>query len=230
MSNNYNVENLEKVINYKFNNFSLLKMAMTHSSFANDQRMNKNNCNERLEFLGDAVLELISSEFLYGKYPDNDEGELTKIRASLVSEEPLAAVAKKINLPEYILMGKGEEATGGRERNSITSDAVEALLGAIYLDGGIEPAREFALKYILTDIDEKKIFHDSKTVLQEIVQKYKLGELKYEIVNESGPDHDKLYEAACVVDNKVVGSGTGKTKKSAQQKAAFMAIKKLKKH
>lgn len=156
MSNNYNVENVEKVINYKFNNFSLLKMAMTHSSFANDQRMNKNNCNERLEFLGDAVLELISSEFLYGKYPDNDEGELTKIRASLVSEEPLAAVAKKINLPEYILMGKGEEATGGRERNSITSDAVEALLGAIYLDGGIEPAREFALKYILTDIDEKK--------------------------------------------------------------------------
>ncbi len=229
MPHNENISEIERTIGYKFNNRTLLQTAMTHSSYANDHRMNKNNCNERLEFLGDAVLELISSDFLFAKYPNYPEGELTKLRASLVSEEPLAAVAKKLNLGEYIMMGKGEELTGGRERNSITSDAVEALLGSIYLDGGMEPARAFALKYILTSVDEKRLFHDSKTILQEIVQKYKLGELSYEIVNESGPDHDKSYEANCIINGKVVGMGVGKTKKSAHQQAAFMAIKKLKK-
>lgn len=225
----YKIEDVQRIIGYRFNNVNLLKMAMTHSSYVNDHKLNKTSSNERLEFLGDAVLELISSEFLYDTYPEKPEGELTKLRASLVSESPLAAVAAKIELGKYIMLGKGEENTGGRERDSITSDAVEALLGAIYLDGGMEPAKEFTLKFILNDIDGKHLFYDSKTVLQEIVQKYKLGELKYELVREEGPDHLKTYEVNCMIDSKVVGNGTGKTKKAAQQCAAYDAIKKIKK-
>lgn len=225
----YRIEDIQRVVGYRFNNINLLKMAMTHSSYVNDRKLNKINSNERLEFLGDAVLELISSEFLYDEYPEKPEGELTKLRAGLVSESPLAAVAADIELGKYILLGKGEDNTGGRKRESITSDAVEALLGAIYLDGGIEPAREFVLKFILNDIDNKKMFYDSKTTLQEIVQKYKLGTLNYELIREEGPDHQKVYEVNCMIDSKVVGNGTGKTKKAAQQQAAFDAIKKLKK-
>lgn len=224
----YRLEDIQRIIGYRFNNVSLLKTALTHSSYANAGKIRQNS-NERLEFLGDAVLELLSSEYLFAHYPHQPEGELTKMRASLVSEIPLAQVAKQLGLGQYILLGKGEDSTGGRDRASITSDAVEAVLGAIYLDGGMEEARRFVHKFIMTEIDEKKLFYDSKTVLQEIVQKYKLGELKYVIVNEWGPDHDKNYEAECVIDNKVVGSGSGKTKKEAQQQAAFMAIRKLKK-
>lgn len=225
----YRIEDIQRVIGYRFNNVNLLKRAMTHSSYVYDHKLNKTSSNERLEFLGDAVLELISSEFLYDTYPEKPEGELTKLRASLVSETPLAAVAAKIELGKYIMLGKGEENTGGRERESITSDAVEALLGAIYLDGGMEPAKKFALKFILNDIDGKHLFYDSKTVLQEIVQKYKLGTLKYELVREEGPDHLKNYEVNCIIGSKVVGNGTGKTKKAAQQHAAYDAIKKMKK-
>lgn len=225
----YRIEDIQRVVGYRFNNINLLKMAMTHSSYVNDHKLNKINSNERLEFLGDAVLELVSSEFLYDEYPEKPEGELTKLRAGLVSETPLAAVAADIELGKYILLGKGEDNTGGRKRESITSDAVEALLGAIYLDGGIEPAREFVLKFILNDIDNKKMFYDSKTTLQEIVQKYKLGTLNYELIREEGPDHQKVYEVNCMIDSKVVGNGTGKTKKAAQQQAAFDAIKKIKK-
>lgn len=225
----YKIEDIQRVTGYRFNNINLLKMAMTHSSYVNDHKLNKISSNERLEFLGDAVLELISSEFLYDTYPEKPEGELTKLRAGLVSESPLAAVAANLELGKYILLGKGEDNTGGRERESITSDAVEALLGAIYLDGGIEPAREFVLKFILNDIDNKKMFYDSKTTLQEIVQKYKLGTLKYELVREEGPDHQKTYEVNCMIDSKIVGNGTGRTKKAAQQQAAFDAIKKIKK-
>lgn len=225
----YKIEDVQRVAGYRFNNINLLKMAMTHSSYVNDHKLNKTSSNERLEFLGDAVLELISSEFLYDTYPEKPEGELTKLRASLVSESPLAAVAAKLELGKYILLSKGEENTGGRERESITSDAVEALLGAIYLDGGMEPAREFVLKFILKDIDSKHLFYDSKTVLQEIVQKYKLGPLCYEIVREEGPDHLKIYEVNCMIDGKAAGNGTGRTKKAAQQHAAFDAIKKIKK-
>ena len=224
----YRLEDVQRMAGYRFNNVNLLKTAMTHSSYANSGKV-KLNSNERLEFLGDAVLELLSSEYLFEHYPHHPEGELTKMRASLVSEAPLAQVAKNLHLGDYILLGKGEESSGGRERASITSDAVEALLGAIYLDGGMEDARKFVLKHITIDVDETKLFYDSKTVLQEIVQKYKLGELQYVIVNETGPDHDKRYEADCMIGKKVVGSGSGKTKKEAQQQAAFMAIKKLKK-
>lgn len=223
-----NIEEIQQIINYQFKNLELLYRAMTHSSYANDQKMDKLNCNERLEFLGDAVLELISSEFLYDNFPKRPEGELTKLRASLVSEYPLAGVAKNIDLGKYILLSKGEENTGGRERDSITSDAVEALLGAIYLDGGIEAAREFVYKYIVNDIENKQLFHDSKTVLQEIIQKYKLGTLSYELVREAGPDHQKEYEINCMLDDKIIGNGIGRTKKNAQQKAAYKAIKDLK--
>ncbi len=224
----YNIEDIQRKIGYRFNNVNLLKVAMTHSSYLNDSKINKNSCNERLEFLGDAVLELISSEALFKKYPDKPEGELTKLRASFVSERPLAYVASELSLGQYILMGKGEENAGGRERDSITSDAVEALLGAIYLDGGMEPARDFVNKFILSNIDKGSTFYDAKTVLQEIVQKYKIGELTYVIVKESGPDHDKTYEFKCLINGKVKGRGEGRTKKAAQQAAAGDALNKLK--
>lgn len=226
---NHRIEQIQQIIGYSFNNLNLLYRAMTHSSYANDQKMNKLNCNERLEFLGDAVLELISSEFLYDNFGEKPEGELTKLRASLVSEQPLANVARTIGLGDYILLSKGEENTGGRERDSIISDAVEALLGAIYLDGGMDPARQFVYKYIVNDIEKKQLFHDSKTILQEMVQKYKLGELSYVLIAERGPDHMKEYEVNCELSGKVIGYGKGKTKKSAQQKAAYDAIGRLRK-
>lgn len=224
------IEEIQHIIDYAFEDLELLYRAMTHSSYANDHKINKLNSNERLEFLGDAVLELISSEFLYDNFSEKPEGELTKLRASLVSEKPLANVANSIGLGKYILLSKGEENTGGRDRDSITSDAVEALLGAIYLDGGMEPARQFVYKFIVNDIEKKQLFYDSKTALQEMVQKYKLGELRYVLVCEKGPDHMKEYEINCELSGKVIGSGIGKTKKAAQQNAAYDAISKLKKN
>ena len=203
-------------------------MAMTHSSYANDHKMKKTNSNERLEFLGDAVLELLSSEYLYDTYPDKPEGELTKLRASLVSENPLANIAKTLGINDCLMLGRGEEITGGRERASITSDAVEALIGAIYLDGGMEPAKNFVRKFVMVNIDEKLLYNDSKSMLQEIVQKNKLGTLSYEIVSEKGPAHDKIYEVVCKLDDKVIGNGIGRTKKAAEQEAAFVALKKIK--
>ena len=223
------IEEIQVIIGYSFMDVSYLYQAMTHSSYANDKKMDKLMCNERLEFLGDAVLELISSEYLFDNYPKKAEGELTKMRASLVSEKPLADVANKLGLGEYIQLSRGEANNGGNERPSITSDAVEALLGAIYLDGGMEPARKFVYTYIVNDIENKVLFNDSKSVLQEIIQKYKLGALNYELVREDGPDHKKEYEVNCLLDEKVIGTGIGATKKSAQQAAAFEAIKKLKK-
>lgn len=227
---NKNIQNLENEIGYVFNDRELLMQALTHSSYVNDRKMDKNLCNERLEFLGDAILEMTSSEFLYSEYPEKDEGELTKLRASLVSETPLAVVAGEIGLGEYLYLGHGEERTGGRTRYSVTSDAVEAVIGAIYLDGGIEPARAFVRKYILNDIENKKLFHDSKTVLQEIVQKYHRGTLTYRLVKEEGPDHDKNYGMNALIDEKIIGYGEGRTKKAAEQQAAYSAIKSLNKN
>lgn len=223
-----NFDEIQRKIDYRFNNISLLNMAMTHSSYANDHKMKKTNSNERLEFLGDAVLELLSSEYLYDTYPDKPEGELTKLRASLVSENPLANIAKLLGINECLMLGRGEEITGGRERASITSDAVEALIGAIYLDGGMEPAKKFVRKFVMVNIDEKLLYNDSKSMLQEIVQKNKLGVLSYEIVSEKGPAHDRLYEVVCKLDDKIIGNGVGRTKKAAEQEAAFGALKKIK--
>mgnify|MGYP002572700660 CR=1 FL=1 len=187
------LKELEGKIGYKFDDFTLFTKAMIHSSYANEKHLPKYECNERLEFLGDAVLEIVSSEFLYLNYPKLPEGDLTKMRASLVCEPTLAFCTRQLNLGDYLLLGKGEDMTGGRKRKSILSDALEAVIGAIYLDGGFASAKEFILKFILTDIEHKQLFYDSKTILQEVVQASYKEELCYRLVGEEGPDHDKLY-------------------------------------
>ena len=219
---------LERKIGYQFEKFDLLVQAMTHSSYANEHHIAYTGNNERLEFLGDAVLEVTSSEFLFHRYPQLPEGELTKKRASLVCEPTLALCAREIPLGEYLLLGKGEEATGGRRRDSIVSDAMEALIGAIYLDGGFASAKEFIHKFILNDIESKQLFYDSKTTLQEIVQGRYEDDVHYVLVKEEGPDHNKSFYVEAVLGKKVLGEGCGHTKKAAEQQAAYCAIKKLK--
>lgn len=219
-----NMEELQKKIGYQFQSIELLKQALTHSSFSNEQKINKLKNYERLEFLGDAVLELVSSDFLFNEKPSLPEGELTKLRASMVCEPALAYCAKDIQLGKYILLGKGEEATGGRNRDSITSDVMEAVIGAIYMDGGIEPARKHILRFVLSDLENKKLFYDSKTILQEMVQKESTEPLFYELLSETGPDHDKIFHVAAKVGDNIVGEGSGRTKKAAEQSAAYQAI------
>ena len=212
-----------EIIGYRFSDETLLKQALTHSSYANEKHMKKLSDNERLEFLGDAVLEILSSDFLYKNYPNRSEGQLTKLRASIVCEPTLAQCTEAMNLGEYLLLGKGEDATGGRTRKSILSDALEAIIGAIYLDGGFANAKEFVLKYILTDIENKQLFYDSKTILQEVVQ----GEheqLSYVLLEETGPDHDKKFTVGVLIGNKQVSTGVGHTKKAAEQEAAYQAL------
>lgn len=222
-----NINELEKVIGYSFNHKSHLTHAMTHSSYANEKRWKKERCNERLEFLGDAVLELVSSEFLYQSYPEMPEGELTKKRAGLVCEPSLAYCADEIHLGEYLLLGKGEESTGGRYRPSVISDAVEALIGAIYLDGGFANAKEFIHRFILNDIEHKQLFFDSKTILQEIVQANSKSPITYQLVGEEGPDHDKSFQVSAYIGEEEYGVGVGRTKKGAEQVAAYQSILKL---
>lgn len=229
MSGRYDLTALEAKINYRFRNRRLLKQAMIHSSYANEHRMEELSDNERLEFLGDAVLELISSEFLFRHYPDMPEGDLTKLRASIVCEPTLALCTRELELGKHLFLGKGEERTGGRDRDSIVSDAMEALIGAIYLDGGFANAKEFVQKFIMTDIEKKKLFYDSKTILQEIVQKdYKGEEISYQLIEEKGPDHDKTFVVDALVGQKEQGRGIGRTKKAAEQEAAYHAIINLK--
>ena len=177
-------------IGYTFKNRHLLEQALTHSSYANEKHMKKHSDNERLEFLGDAVLEIVSSEFLFINYPQKPEGELTKLRASIVCEPTLALCTKPLDLGKYLRLGRGEDHTGGRKRKSILSDALEAVIGAIYLDGGFTNAKEFVLRFIMTDIENKQLFYDSKTILQELIQG-RHEQLSYELIDESGPDHDK---------------------------------------
>ena len=202
---------------------------MMHSSYTNERHLEKYKCNERLEFLGDAVLELVSSEYLFRESPKVSEGELTKTRASMVCEPSLAQCARDIELGKYLLLGKGEEATGGRNRDSITSDAMEALIGAIYLDGGFTNAKEFIHRFILTDLEDKKLFYDSKTILQEIVQAEN-RDISYHLVREEGPDHDKSFYVEALIGGVSFGSGKGRTKKAAEQQAAYEAILKLREH
>ena len=215
---------LEKKIGYEFENFQLLINAMTHSSYANEHHIPYSGNNERLEFLGDAVLEVTSSEFLFHKFQDMPEGELTKKRASMVCEPTLALCAREIPLGDYLLLGKGEEATGGRKRDSIVSDAMEALIGAIYLDGGFANAKEFIHRFVLNDLEHRKLFFDSKTILQEIIQARTEEPMAYEVLKEEGPDHDKNFRVAVKVGNKILGTGSGRTKKAAEQEAAYYAI------
>lgn len=224
---NTDYEKLESNIGYYFKNKELLINALTHTSYANEHRYKGIKNNERLEFLGDAVLELISSEYLYNNMKDMPEGKMTKLRASLVCEPTLAMDARAIGLDDFLYLGKGEDCTGGRKRDSIVSDAFEALIGAIFLDGGLEEAKYFVLKFALDDIENKKLFYDSKTILQERVNSVKNGNLSYEIVGETGPDHDKNYEAVAILDGQIIGKGNGHTKKAAEQQAAFCALKTL---
>ncbi len=217
------LKEFETRIGYEFQNEQLLKQALTHSSYANEKHLKKLSDNERLEFLGDAVLEVISSEFLFANYPQLTEGELTKLRASIVCEPTLALCTETIALGDYLYLGRGEDQTGGRKRKSILSDALEALIGAIYLDGGFANAKEFVLKYIMTDIENKHLFYDSKTILQEVVQ----GEheqLTYVLLEESGPDHDKSFTVGVLIGREEISTGTGHTKKSAEQAAAYKAL------
>jgi len=223
-----NKEEFQQKIKYQFENQRLLIQAFTHSSYANERHMTKQANNERLEFLGDAVLEIVTSEFLYHKYPTHPEGELTRLRASLVCEQTLSASAKDLNLGKYLLLGKGEEQTGGRKRKSVLSDALEAVIGAVYLDGGFANAKEFIFQFILNDIEHKQLFYDSKTILQEMIQGSQKEEISYQLISEEGPDHDKKFVVEVYVGEEKAGAGTGKTKKSAEQTAAYHALLKYK--
>lgn len=224
MALEYTIEKLEAKIGYRFQNRGLAKQALTHSSYANEQKINRLEDYERLEFLGDAVLELISSDFLFHENPQMPEGKLTKLRSSMVCEPALAYCAKDLELGEYMLLGKGEEATGGRYRDSITSDAMEALIGALYLDGGFQAAHDFIHRFVLSDLENKILFYDSKTVLQEMIQAEGESSFAYLLKGEAGPDHDKEFLVDAVLNGKVIGSGSGRTKKAAEQKAAYQAI------
>jgi ribonuclease III len=223
------LKTFEDMIDYRFHDRKILKHALTHSSYANEKRMNKLDNNERLEFLGDAVLELVTSEYLYCKNSKMPEGDLTKLRARLVCEQTLAICARDIKVGNYILLGKGEASTGGRDRMSILSDAMEAIIGAIYLDGGFTNAKEFICKYILSDVENKKLFFDSKTILQEIVQSEYKEQLSYELIKEEGPDHNKQFTVMALVNDVELGIGVGKTKKAAEQEAAYQSILKMNK-
>lgn len=218
------IELLEQRIGYVFRDKELLQQALTHSSYANEQKINKRQDYERLEFLGDAVLELVSSDYLFQAHPDLPEGKLTKQRSSMVCEPALAFCARDIELEQFIYLGKGEEATGGRKRDSIISDVMEAVIGAIYLDGGLDPARDYIDRFILSDLEHKQLFYDSKTILQERVQRLPNASLAYVLTGETGPEHDKLFMVEALLNGKKIGEGSGRSKKLAEQQAAYQAL------
>ena len=218
------LKELQKSIGYEFKQELLLKQALTHSSYAHERNLKELMDNERLEFLGDAVLELVSSEFLFQTHPEMNEGKMTKLRASLVCEQSLAACARELELGKYLYLGNGEDLTGGRERDSILSDAWEALIGAMYLDGGFTSAKEFILTYVLKDIEHKKLFYDSKTILQELIQNQYKKSLHYVLLSEEGPDHNKIFTVQAYMDELPLMQGTGKTKKAAEQNAAYQSL------
>lgn len=223
------IDELQTIIQYHFKNDRLLSHALTHSSYANEKHWDKTQCNERLEFLGDAVLEVVSSDFLFRSYPTMPEGEMTKLRASLVCEQALSYCAEVICLGDFLLLGKGEDRTGGRKRPSVVSDAMEAVIGAIYLDGGLANAKEFIYQFILNDIEHKQLFYDSKTILQEMIQAEFKEPLLYELIKEEGPDHNKSFEICVKIGETELGRGAGRTKKAAEQVAAYNGICALKK-
>lgn len=224
---NTNLDEFQNRIGYQFNDINMLKNALTHSSYANEIKLKKVSNNERLEFLGDAVLELTSSDYIY-RNNQMSEGEMSRLRASIVCEPTLAMCARSFGLEKYIMLGKGEELTGGRERDSIISDACEALIGSIYIDGGFANAKEFIEKFILNDLENKKLFYDSKTILQEVVQARGL-DVEYEQISEAGPEHDKTFVVSAKCSDLFHVQASGHTKKAAQQKAAYEALLLLKK-
>ncbi|MBQ7636081.1 MAG: ribonuclease III [Lachnospiraceae bacterium] len=225
---NNDLTELQKNIGYTFKDISFLELALTHSSVVHERMVNKGESNERIEFLGDAVLELVSSEYLYKRFPDYPEGQMTKLRASLVCEPSLANDAKEIKLSDFIILGFGENKSGGRYRDSIVSDAFEAVIGAIFLDGGFEEAKKFILRFVLNDIENKALFHDSKSLLQEFVQNKMKKSVQYKILSETGPDHDKFFVSQVFLDEEPMETGEGRSKKAAEQQAAYKTYLKLK--
>ena len=222
------IKDLETAIGYRFNNVALLQNALAHSSYANERWHDSLKSNERLEFLGDSILGMVVAEHLYRTYPQRPEGELTRMRADMVCERALALVAARVNLGEHLLLGNGEEAGGGCSRDSILADAVECIIAACFLDGGMEAARSLIQRFILSDVPEKGLRNaDYKTALQELVQQKKHQTLSYSLSGESGPDHNKQFTVKVLLNDKVVGEGTGSSKKRAEQAAARSAIEKL---
>lgn len=216
---------LESAIGYEFKNQELIHEALSHSSYANEKKKQRQS-NERLEFLGDSVLSVVVSQYLFEHYPELPEGELTRIRAALVCEKSLYKFALKIKLGDYLLLGKGEAHTGGRERPSILADAFEAVIAAVYLDGGLEAARTHILHFIPKHIPEKRsmLFGDYKTALQEVIQKNPEEKVDYKLIEESGPDHNKTFVVEVCLNSNVIGKGVGKSKKEAEQMAAQEAL------
>ncbi len=221
------ISKLEKRIGYVFQNKALIQQALVHSSYANERKINKLEDYERIEFLGDAVLELVSSDFLYKEHPKMPEGQLTKNRSSMVCEPSLAFCARAFGLEQFIYLGKGEEACGGRKKDSIVSDVLEAVIGAIYLDGGFEPAKAFIHRFVLNDLDKKKLFYDSKSTLQELVQSTHMGVITYQVLDITGPEHNQDFYVEVRVDDKALGAAHGHSKKAAEQKAAYEALLRL---
>ena len=222
------IKDLETAIGYRFRDLSLLQNALAHSSYANERWHNSLMSNERLEFLGDSVLGMLVANYLYRTFPNRPEGELTRMRADMVCETTLARVANQLELGKHLLLGKGEEQGGGRSRNSILADAVESVIAACYLDGGMEAAVAFVEKFILVTVPTKKMNNaDYKTALQELVQQKKNQTLSYRLAGESGPDHDKQFTVELTLNGILVGTGTGSSKKRAEQEAAHAALSKL---
>ena len=218
------IQQLQQVIHYQFHNITFLEVALTHSSYANEMH-HQVRYNERQEFLGDAVLSIIVSDYLFNNYTV-PEGDLTKLRAALVCERSLDVMANKIGLGDYLRLGHGEEMTGGRTRPSIIADAFEALIAAIYLDSGIESAREFVLPFVIEMLEHEDSlsFKDYKTILQEIIQQNPEEKLVYKLVGEKGPDHDKRFVVEVLLNSNVIGKGQGRSKKTAEQMAAKEAL------
>ena len=222
------IKDLEEAIGYRFHNISLLQNALTHSSFANERWHNSLLSNERLEFLGDSILGMLVAEYLYRNFPDRPEGELTRMRADMVCEKTLASVAARIHLGDHLMLGHGEEQGGGRSRDSILADAVESVIAACFLDGGIEAAQKFIRTFILVEVPVSQMHNtDYKTKLQELVQQKKNQVLSYTLTGESGPDHDKHFTVSVSLNGGMVGQGEGRSKKRAEQEAARAAIRNL---
>ena len=222
------IKDLEAAIGYTFRNIQLLQNALTHSSYANERWHNSLLSNVRLEFLGDSVLGMLVAEYLYKTFPDRPEGELTRMRADMVCEHTLATVANKIGLGTHLMLGHGEERLGGRSRESILADATESVIAACFLDGGLAAAEQFVKQYILVEVPVSRPNNmDYKTALQELVQQKKNQVLSYTLVGQSGPDHDKQFDVEVSLNGAVVGSGSGRSKKRAEQMAAKAAMEKL---
>ena len=222
------IKDLETAIGYRFQNITLLQNALAHSSYANERWHDSLKSNERLEFLGDSILGMVVAEYLYKQFPNRPEGELSRMRADMVCEASLAKIAQRLELGKHLLLGNGEELGGGRNRPSILADAVESVIAASFLDGGMEAARAFIYKFVLCNVPETKLQNaDYKTMLQEKVQRKKNQVLSYQLVEESGPDHDKQFVVAVSLNGAIVGTGTGTSKKRAEQDAARVAIETL---